>query len=135
MIEVTEEDVLCGWKLITVPKRDQTPVQITCKALSWAASCHVMAMGNPAEGMIHALLNGLPKEQANDAFLNELTPDSLNVVSGVILQLTNGVPSEKKDQAAGNASAPATPISSPPPANCASTDSAARKSNPIPQPS
>ena len=130
MIEVTEQDVLRGAKTIAVERRNGAVETVKCRALSWPASCQVMSSSEIAQGMIHTLLNGVPKEQANDAFLNELTPESLNIVSGVILQLTNGFPGLKKAQAAGKANAPASPISSPPPENCASTDSAEPKPKP-----
>lgn len=128
MIEVTEADVLRGELSLLVERRDGSEVQVQCQALSWPVNCKVMNLQDPAEMMVHTLLGGLPKELGNDAFLNALTPQALSEISTTILRLTNGISALKKAQAARNQSAPTMPISSPPPANSATTDSAGRKS-------
>ena len=126
--QVTEEDVLRGSKTISVEMRDGQTVAVDCRALSWAASCKVMSLGDPAELMIHAILNGVAAPQANDEFLNRLTPAAMLEVSQTVFTLTHGIPALKKAVAARNPGAqPATPISTPPPENCAATDSAGPK--------
>lgn len=123
-IELTEADVLKGECSITVEQRNGLPVQVRCKALSWAASLKVNAL-DPSDSTVLIVLSGLEKEQANDEFLNQLTPESLFQVAGAVMQLTNGLPALKKAQAARSQGAsPVMPTSTLPPANCADTDSA-----------
>lgn len=135
MILVTETDVLQGAKAAPAERKDGKTVTVECRALSWAAACKVMTLSDPTEAMITAVLNGVAKDQATDEFLNALTPAALNEIGATVLQLTHGVPGLKKMQAARNLDAqPATPTSTPPPANCAGTDSAAPNVPPAVQP-
>ena len=127
MNEILEEDVLRGCKTMAVETRDGQTVEVNCRALSWAASCKVMSLEDPAEAMLHAILNGVGPEQAKDEFLNRLTPLGMLAVSNTVLTLTHGINALKKSQAARNSAPPATPISTPSPASCAATDSAATK--------
>jgi hypothetical protein len=121
-VVLTEESVLRGEAVVGVERRDGTVVQVACKALSWAAACKVMS-AEPGEAMVFAVLSGVDKEHANDAFLNTLTPAALSDIGGVVLKLTHGLPALKKAQAARNSAQQNLPISTPPPASCASTDS------------
>ncbi len=126
--EILEEDVLRGGKTIAAETRDGQTVQVDCRALSWAASCKVMSLADPAEAMLHAILNGVAAEQAKDEFLNQLTPHGMLEISNTVLTLTHGISALKKSRAASNLNAqPATPTSTPSPANCAATDSPAPK--------
>lgn len=122
-IELTEADVLKGEASIAVECRDGSTVQAHCKSLSWAASLKVSA-GDPSDNVVLIVLSGVAKEQANDEFLNRLTPESLVLIASVVMQLTNGLPALKKAQAARSRSAQSVlPTTTQPPANCASTDS------------
>lgn len=121
-IVLTEEDVLRGSAIITVEQRDGKPVKVHCKALSWAASLKVNSM-DTGDSTVLIVLSGVDKEQANDKFLNEITPAGLFEIANVVMQLTNGLPALKKTMAARNQPHPAMPTSTPPPANCESTDS------------
>jgi len=127
MKELTEEDVLRGCKTISVESRNGQMLDVDCRAMSWAATCKVIA-SDAGETMLHAVLNGVAKEQANDEFLNKLTPLAIVQISSTVMTLTHGISALKKTLAARNPSVqPATPISTPPPASCASTDSPGMK--------
>lgn len=121
-IELTEADVLKGEATISVECRDGSIVQVRCKALSWAASLKVNSM-DAGDSTVLIVLSGVDKEQANDKFLNEITPAGLFEIANVVMQLTNGLPALKKAMAARNQPHPAMPTSTPPPANCENTDS------------
>jgi hypothetical protein len=124
-IELNETDVLQGFKVIEADKRDGTKTKVRCNALNWAASCRLLAGGEPSETLLFTVLSGVEKPLANDEFLNQLTPEALSEISSVVFQLTNGLPGLKKAQAARSQNAPqAIPTSTLPPANCADTDSA-----------
>lgn len=127
MKEILEEDVLRGCKTIAVETRAGQTVDVDCRALSWAASCKVISLADPAESLLHTILNGVAPEQARDEFLNQITPLGMIAISNTVLTLTHGINALKKSQAARNSAPPATPISTPPPANCASTASAVGK--------
>jgi hypothetical protein len=122
-IQLTEEDVLRGSCIISVEQRDGNPVQVHCKALSWAAALKVGA-SDPGDSVVLTVLSGVQKQQANDEFLNELTPESLMVIANTVMQLTHGLPALKKAQAARINAQPSSPITMPPPASCANLDSA-----------
>ena len=128
MNEIMESDILRGEKTIAVELRDGQTVGVDCRALSWAASCKIMSLADPAELTIHAILNGVAAPQANDEFLNRITPLGMLEVAQTVFTLTHGIGALKKAQAARNPGGPpATPISTSPPASCAGTDSAGPK--------
>ncbi len=127
MKEILEEDVLRGCKTIATETRDGQTVDVNCRALSWAASCKVISLADPAETLLHTILNGVSPEQAKDEFLNQLTPMGMIEISNTVMTLTHGLSALKKSRAARNSAPPATPISTPPPASCAATDSMAAK--------
>ncbi len=121
MPEVTEADVLKGEQETYLEFHNGDRTHVTVKKLNWAAALAVSTEPDPAFGLVKTVLAAVPKELANDEFLNRLTPLSLLIISNVAMTLTNGVRALGKKQAARKAAetaAPVTPSFVPPPENC-----------------
>ena len=118
---VSEDEILAGEKTVTLRLRSGKLVTVLVKALPWRvalAASAALAAGDVAGGTIQIVNAALAAEHRRDSFLDQVTPQSLVMLSQVALQLSNGVPENTKDQTpnpnqAKETAAPASGTSSP----------------------
>jgi hypothetical protein len=114
-IEVSEDEILAGEKLVTLRLRNGKTANVTVKALSWRIALQAsaaLAGGDVAGGTILIVNAAVAAEHRRDSFLDQVTPQSLVKLSQTALQLSNGV-AEKQTPAkeAAPASATSSPLS------------------------
>lgn len=113
---VTEDDVLQGWKEITVETRDGSELKVRVNALPWRASiiASQYAMTDPALATVQVMEHCLSKECAKDEFLNRIIPGHLSWIAVVAFHISNGVSEAKKRMAESSNKNSASLTASPP---------------------
>lgn len=98
---LTAEDVLSGGKDITVNTRDGREITIRLTAVDWRRARSLVAeFVTNKDSMVFAIA-ALPPDQATDAFLNTLTPDSIGKIEAHGIALCLGEEVQKKMQGFG----------------------------------